>query len=83
MQPTNTEIKNYLDRVERLQSEITDLREDIKDIWLEAKSKGFNTKLLKQVLKIRKHGVDKFQSESDELDLYLHAAGLIVEKEGN
>lgn len=78
----NNEVKSYLDRVERLQDEIVGLREDVKDLWLEAKNKGYNTKLLKQVLKIRKAGIEKYTSESDELDIYLSAAGLIVEKEG-
>jgi uncharacterized protein (UPF0335 family) len=78
----NNEVKSYIDRVERLQDEISGLREDVKDLWLEAKNKGYNTKLLKQVLKIRKAGIEKYTSESDELDIYLSAAGLIVEKEG-
>ena len=78
----NNEVKSYLDRVERLQDEIVGLREDVKDLWLEAKNKGYNTRLLKQVLKIRKAGIEKYTSESDELDIYLSAAGLIIEKEG-
>lgn len=75
----NNEVKSYLDRVENIQEDITGLREDVKDIWAEAKAKGYNVKLLKQVLKIRKAGIDKFTSESDELDLYLSAAGLLKE----
>ena len=75
----NSEVKSYLDRVENLQEDITGLREDVKDIWAEAKAKGYNVKLLKQVLKIRKAGIDKFTSESDELDIYLSAAGLLKE----
>jgi uncharacterized protein (UPF0335 family) len=76
----NSEVKSYIDRVERLQEEISDIREDVKDLWLEAKNKGYNTKLLKQVLKIRKAGIETYKSESDELDVYLSAAGLLVEK---
>ena len=75
----NNEVKSYLDRVENIQEDITGLREDVKDIWAEAKAKGYNVKLLKQVLKIRKAGIDRFTSESDELDLYLSAAGLLKE----
>lgn len=76
----NSEVKSYIDRVERLQEEIIGIRNDVKDIWLEAKNKGYNTKLLKQVLKIRKAGIETYKSESDELDVYLSAAGLLVEK---
>ncbi len=74
---TNNEVKAYLDRVSRLQEEIAGLREDVKDIFTEAKSKGYDPKLMRKVLKVRKLGIDKHERESDELDMYLAADGLI------
>jgi uncharacterized protein (UPF0335 family) len=73
----NSEVKTYLDRVERLQEEISGLREDIKDLYAEAKGKGYDTKMMKKVLKVRKIGISKHVQESDELDVYLAADGLI------
>lgn len=73
----NPEIKEYLDRIERLEDEIVGLKSDVKDIYLEAKNKGYDVKILRKVVKIRKKGVEAHNMEQAELDLYLAADGLI------
>lgn len=73
----NPEIKEYLDRIERLEDEIVGLKSDVKDIYLEAKNKGYDAKILRKVVKIRKKGVEAHNMEQAELDLYLAADGLI------
>lgn len=74
---TNSNVKQYLDRIERLGEEVDGLKSDIKDLFTEAKSQGLDPKLMKKVLKVRKQGISKHVQESDELDLYLAADGLI------
>ena len=69
-------LHEIMQRVERLSEERDSIGEDIKNVYIEAKSLGFDTKILKQVIKLRK--MDK--AARDELDevtaLYRSALGL-------
>lgn len=71
------QLKSVIERVERLEEEKAAIAADIRDIFAEAKANGFDVKVLRQVLKIRK--MEK--SERDEmeavLETYLHALGMI------
>ncbi|NBW16775.1 MAG: DUF2312 domain-containing protein [Caulobacteraceae bacterium] len=73
----NPEIKEYLNRIERLEDEIAGLKDDVKDIYLEAKNKGYDVKILRKVVKIRKKGIEAYQAEQSELELYMAADGLV------
>jgi uncharacterized protein (UPF0335 family) len=74
----NSEVQEYLNRLERMDNEIKDLRSDFKDILLEAKGKGYEPKMLRKALKVRKQGAATYTAEQEELELYLAASGLIV-----
>lgn len=66
-------LKSVIDRIERLESEKKDLGEDIKEVYAEAKGNGFDTKILKAVIKLRKVApADREQTEA-MVDLYLSA----------
>lgn len=69
------EIKQFLERVERLEEEAAGIRGDIKDIFAEAKGRGFDVKALRHILKLRKQ--DKAERDEFEtiVDLYLQAIG--------
>ncbi len=71
------QLKSVIERVERLEEEKAALAADIRDIFAEAKANGFDPKVLRQVLKIRK--MDKAERDEQEavLDTYLHALGMI------
>lgn len=71
------QLKSVIERIERLEEEKAALAGDIRDIFAEAKANGFDTKVLRQVLKIRK--MEKAEREEQEavLDVYLQALGMI------
>lgn len=66
-------LKSYVQRIERLEGEKKDLAEDIKDIYAEAKSTGFDVKILRLVIKRRKLERHELEEAEALLDLYEHA----------
>lgn len=71
----NDQLRSIIQRIERLEEQKAEVSTDIKEVYLEAKSNGFDTKALRQVIKIRKQ--DKAEREEQEaiVDLYLNAVG--------
>ena len=71
------QLRSFVERIERLEEEKKTIADDIKDVYAEAKGTGYDTKILKQVIKIRKQ--DKSEREEQEaiLDLYLAALGMV------
>lgn len=67
---------SFVERVERLEEEKTALMEDIKEIYGEAKANGFDTKILKQIVKLRKMDTEKRREAEELLDIYKVAVGL-------
>ena len=69
-------LKSFVERIERLEEEKTALSGDIKEVYSEAKSVGFDTKIMRQVIRIRR--LDKADRQEQEaiLDLYLSALGM-------
>lgn len=70
------ELKQFIERIERLNEEKTALSEDIKEIFLEMKGRGFHTKVVRQLLRIRKQDRVERQEMEAILDLYLTALGM-------
>jgi uncharacterized protein (UPF0335 family) len=72
-----TEIRTMVERIERLEEEKKNLATDIREIYQEAKGRGFDTKVLRKVVALRK--IDKAEREEMEamLDLYLSALGML------
>lgn len=68
-------LKQFISRIERLEEEKTNLAADIREVFSEAKSAGFDTKIMRQVIKLRK--MDKADRDEQEalLALYLDAVG--------
>ncbi len=71
------QIKSIIERVERLEEEKTAIAGDIKEIYSEAKSNGYDVKILRQIVRIRKQDTAERQEQEAILDLYLHALGMI------
>ncbi len=71
-----TNLKSFIERIERLEEEKSALVDDIKEIFVELKSSGFDTKVVRQVLKIRKQDRAERQEMEAVLDLYLSALGM-------
>ncbi|AZL16403.1 DUF2312 domain-containing protein [Rickettsiales endosymbiont of Stachyamoeba lipophora] len=74
---TATLLKQYIDRLTRLEQEKKDLSQDINEIYAEAKSNGFDTKTIKKILSILKKDQHQIAEEEALLETYKIALGLI------
>jgi uncharacterized protein (UPF0335 family) len=69
-------LRQYIERVERLEEEKAGIADDIKDIYSEAKSAGFESKVMRQIVKLRKMDTQKRQEQEELLELYMSAIGM-------
>ncbi len=76
-QQAQGQLKSIIERVERLEVEKAEINQQIDEVFLEAKGNGFDVKVLKKVIKLRKTDRAKRQEEDAILDLYLSAIGEI------
>lgn len=67
---------SFIERVEALEAEKKDLAEDIKTVYLEAKVKGLDPKIMRKIVKMRAMDAEKRREEAELLDLYCVAIGL-------
>ncbi len=70
-------LKQTIERIERLDEEKREIAEQIKEVFAEAKAFGFDTKALRQVIRIRKKDRQEREEEEMILDTYLAALGEI------
>lgn len=69
-------LRSFIERIERLEEEKKALADDIREVYSEAKGTGFDTAILRQVIKLRKmESADRQEAEA-MLDLYLDALGM-------
>jgi uncharacterized protein (UPF0335 family) len=69
-------LKSYIERIERLEEEKAALAADIKDVFAEAKGNGFDIKIMRQILKLRKMNKADLDEQESLLDLYKRALGM-------
>lgn len=69
-------LKSFIERVERLEEEKKALAEDIRDVYSEAKSTGFEPKIMRKIISLRKANLEKRREEQELLDLYMAAIGM-------
>lgn len=69
-------LKAFIERVERLEEEKAALAEDVKEVFAEAKAVGFDTKIMRKVIRLRKMDPEKRKEEEEILALYAAAIGL-------
>ena len=74
-QAAQGQLKSIIERIERLEQEKAEVAEQIKEVFAEAKGNGFDTKILRKVVRIRKQDRAKRMEEEAILDLYLSAIG--------
>ena len=67
------QLRAFVERIERVEEEIKTLTEDKKDIFAEAKGQGFDVKILREVIRIRKQDQKELDEHATLLDVYLHA----------
>jgi uncharacterized protein (UPF0335 family) len=70
------QLKSLIERVERLEEEKGALAADIREVYSEAKGHGFDTKIMRQVVRLRRLETSERQEQEAVLDLYLAALGM-------
>lgn len=70
------QLRAFVERIERMEEEKAAIAADIREIYAEAKGNGFDTKILRQVVKIRKQDHNERMEQEAILDLYLSALGM-------
>ena len=71
------ELRQFIERVERLEEEKAALQDDIKDVMAEAKSRGYDPKAIRKIMSIRKKKREEYQEEEMILETYMQALGML------
>jgi uncharacterized protein (UPF0335 family) len=69
-------LKAFIERIEKLEEEKRALADDVKDVYGEAKSMGFDPKIMRKIVSLRRQDKGKREEEAEILDLYLSALGM-------
>ena len=69
-------LRSIIERIERLETERKALSGDIKDIFTEAKSAGFDVKVIRQIIRLRKQEPAEVEEQETLLDIYRRALGM-------
>ena len=72
------QLRAFIERIERMEEEKAAIAADIKEIYAEAKGNGFDTKVLRQVIRIRKQDRSERLEQEAILELYLAALGMAI-----
>ena len=76
---TNNQLREIVERIERIEDQRASLAEDVKDVLLEAKSVGFDVKIIKKLLAMRKKDPADIRQEQELLDTYMAALGMLAD----
>lgn len=68
-------LKSLVERIERLEEDKAAVASDLKEVYAEAKGEGFDTKILRKVVRLRKADAAKRQEEEALIELYVSAIG--------
>lgn len=72
-------LKAFVERVERLEEEKKTISDDIRDVYAEAKSSGFDVKALRAIVRLRKQDADERREHEAILETYMHALGMLAD----
>lgn len=70
------ELRAFIERVERLEEEKQSIQDDIKDVFGEAKGRGYDTKAMKTIIRLRKKDANERMEEESILQTYMAALGM-------
>ena len=73
---TADELRQFIERIERLDMEKKDLADQQKEVMAEAKARGYDTKVMRKVVALRKREPDDIAEEEAVLDMYKEALGM-------
>ncbi len=70
------ELRLLIERAERLEEEKKGIQDDIKDVFSEGKSRGYDPKTMRKIMAIRKKKREEYQEEEAILEVYMQALGM-------
>jgi uncharacterized protein (UPF0335 family) len=70
-------LRSFVERIEKLEEEKRAIADDIKDVYGEAKGTGFDVKVMRKIISLRRQDKSKREEEEEILDLYLSALGMV------
>ena len=73
---TAEELRQFIERIEQMNAEISDISETRKEVFAEAKGRGYDTKVIRKLIAIRKRRADDLAEEEVILDMYKSALGM-------
>jgi uncharacterized protein (UPF0335 family) len=73
------QLKAFVERIERLEEEKKTIADDIRDVYAESKSNGFDVKGLRAIIRLRKQDAQKRAEHEAILDTYKHALGMLAD----
>ena len=73
---TDDRLRLLIERIERLEEEKKGIADDIRDVYAEAKATGYDTKIMRQIIRLRKMRPDERSEQESILDTYLAALGM-------
>ncbi len=76
---TNNQIKSIVERIEQLEDEKALIAQDIKEVYLEAKGNGFDPKIIKKIVALRKQDAQKLKEEQALIATYMDALGMLAD----
>jgi uncharacterized protein (UPF0335 family) len=74
---SGNQLRLFIEKVECLEEEKNDLMENLRDVFAEAKSVGFDVKIMKQIIKLRKMKKEDVVEQEELLDIYKAALGML------
>lgn len=72
------QLRSFVERIEKLEEDKAVIQQDIKDVFAEAKNSGFDPKIMKQILKIRKMDKNELDEQETLLQIYKEALGMVL-----
>jgi uncharacterized protein (UPF0335 family) len=75
----NGQLKAIVERIERLETDKAAISGDIKEVYAEAKANGFDTKIIRKVIRLRKMESAEREEEQSLLDVYMAALGMLAD----
>lgn len=72
------ELKSFIERVERLEEEKKEIADQIKEVMAEAKGRGYDTKVMRKIIALRKRDPDDISEEEAVLAMYAEALGMRI-----
>ena len=73
-------LRSFIERIERLEEERRALSGDIKEVYAEAKGTGFDAKIMRQIIRIRRMDKDDVDEQETLLDIYKRALGMLPDE---